>query len=184
MKPEEYLQRMRELGVSRGMFEKDNAFPPDFGSAMSQHLQSPYINRKASGKIHAPATDGDLSEAFPPVRCGTNKVSAYLSARSRVVNRTESREAVIAEARRRAKTPVERFYCLLFERDSSSEAVATLAGFSAEYTRRVVRTGLPWTAWVQVRAHLTAEERAVLGWDERGEPLATDGTRMNTDSHK
>ncbi len=39
-----------------------------------------------------------------------------------------------------------------------------------------------WPEDLRVREHpVPAEERAVLGWDERGEPLATDGTRMNTD---
>jgi hypothetical protein len=160
MNTETYLERMRELGVSRGLLEREMAFPPDFGSLISMHQESPLVDRNAGWTVKAPPLE-PLPESLRRRAFAVNAV-AYLHGmmgRGKQVNRA----VLIEEAKRRATRPLERFYVALFERGESIQTLAAAAGLSASHCALVLRKQRPAATFERVMQCVTAEERAFFG---------------------
>lgn len=165
MTTEEYVERMAGLGIGRGLLGEDFAFPPDFGSQIEANTEPELLNPRASMRVRAPHAAG--CEAFRARPYGVNAVTAYLlgARRYRWGGTKLTHEKMSEEAMRRAKTPQEKLYALLFKRHSGSRQLAREAGLSMQYTRLLLTGKGSEGARRQLAACLTAEEITVLGWD-------------------
>ncbi len=164
MTTEEYVESMAGLGIGRGLLGEDFAFPPDFGSPIEANAEPELLNPRASMRVVPPgvATCERLQK-----RHEVNAVTAYLlgARRYRWGGTRLTHVELSREAWRRARTPQEKLYALLFKRHSGSRQLAREAGLSVQYTRAVLAGRSRESARREVAKCLTAEELAVLGWD-------------------
>jgi hypothetical protein len=165
MSPEVYCQRMAEMGISRGHLEEGQTVPVEWQAQINQHKQSHYINPAASMKVKAP----ELPEE--PLWRGErpqNLVAALLFSGWFLKQRRRlNRDELLAQARAMSHTPLDRFYVLLFERESSTAALAKASGFGKSYVTKLVRRASPTAACRRLQKHLTPAEVAALGWDKQ-----------------
>lgn len=166
MTTEEYVERMTGLGIGRGLLGEDFGFPPDFGSQIEANTEPELLNPRASMRVRAPH-EPEGCAAFRSRGYAVNAVTAYLlgARRYRWGGTQLAHEEMSAEAWRRAKTPQEKLYALLFKRHSGSRQLAKDAGLSVQYIRAVLAGKNAEGARRKVAACLTAEEIKVLGWE-------------------
>jgi hypothetical protein len=87
MSPEEYQQRMRELGIARGAFDPDGEFLPDQLSVVPD--LGPLVDKSKRMGVARPPIEEDLSRfASPGVRIVPEREPFYRALEKRGMTRT------------------------------------------------------------------------------------------------
>lgn len=148
MKPEQYLERMSALGITRGQL--DQGFNPDRFSVIDQDARRYFVNGDGATAC---------GEAVPPIAENLDRFAAKAS---------HSWETRMTIALCRSRSELRPFYQSLYERHVTLKELSEEAGVTFSAARSVV---CGYTLNPEVRVKLqpffTRRELAILNWKSR-----------------